>query len=292
MLAVLLVGHGSLRAGAGAAMIRLAGRVREAGVAPIVAAGFLNYSRPTFAEALKRCVARGATAVVVQPYFLVPGKFVREDVPGALRVARSAYPRIRFALAQPFGDHPALARLVLKRAAEAALLAEHPQLLLSHVHGEQGTGQWPALRLGTPVVAHAGGVPWDLDGGTAQTGLLIMGHGSPDPAANQPIQAVAERIRHDGRYAAVAVSFLDLNQPSIPAAIGGLVAQGIRRIIAVPFFLQLGGHVAKDLPAIIDAARLRHPAATILLAQHLAYDRLLISVITDRVRDIEERSSS
>lgn len=285
MLAVLLVGHGSLRAGAGAAMIRLAARAREAGVAPVVAAGFLNYSRPTFAEALKRCVARGASAVVVQPYFLVPGKFAREDVPGALRVARSAYPRIRFALAQPFGDHPALARLVVKRAAEAALLAQRPQLLLSRAGGER----WPPPRLDAPVAAHAGGEePWDLDGGTAQTALLIMAHGSPDPAANQPIQAIAERIRHDGRYGAVAVSFLDLNQPSIPAAIGGLVAQGIRRIVAVPFFLQLGGHVARDLPAIVDAARLRHGAASILLAEHLAYDRLLLSVIADRVQGIAE----
>ncbi len=282
MLAVLLVGHGSLRAGAGAAMIRLAARVREAGVAPIVAAGFLNYSRPTFAEALKRCIARGARAVVVQPYFLVPGKFVREDVPGALRIAQAAYPRIHFALAQPFGDHPALARLVLKRAAEAALLAEHPQLLLSQACG--GAGRWPVPRLDALVAAHPSDEGWD----PAQTGLLIMAHGSPDPGANQPIQAIAERIRHDRRYAAVAVSFLDLNQPSIPAVIGSLVGQGIRRIIAVPFFLQLGGHVAKDLPAIIDAAQLRHPAATIRLAEHLAYDRLLISVIADRAQGIIE----
>src|SRR5438067_13214310 len=50
--AVMLVGHGSLRLGAGAAMIRLAERAQAARVAPIVGAGFLNYSRPTFGETL------------------------------------------------------------------------------------------------------------------------------------------------------------------------------------------------------------------------------------------------
>src|SRR5690349_18477647 len=78
--AVILIGHGSLRAGAGAAMIRLAERAHAAGVAPIVSAGFLNYSQPTFGEALAGCVENGATEVIIQPYFLIPGKYVRSDL--------------------------------------------------------------------------------------------------------------------------------------------------------------------------------------------------------------------
>jgi sirohydrochlorin cobaltochelatase len=287
MLAVLLVGHGSLRAGAGAAMIRLATRVREAGVAPIAAAGFLNYSRPTFNEALERCVASGADTIVIQPYFLVPGKFVREDVPRLLRAGQSAYPHLRFRLAEPFGDHPALARLVIRRAAEAALLAEQPQLLLDYALRERSADRWTAPHPAPRATTITDDEPWSPASMPSQTGLLLMAHGSPNPASNQPIDEIAERIRQARRYAAVTVSFLDLNQPSIPAAIGSLIAQGVKRIIAVPFFLQLGGHVAKDLPAIIDAAQLRHPTATILLAEHLAYDRLLVSVIADRVHTAE-----
>jgi len=43
--------------------------------------------------------------------------------------------------------------------------------------------------------------------------------------------------------------------------------------------------VADDLPALIGAARLRHPDAMILLTEHLAYDRLLVAVIADRVAE-------
>jgi sirohydrochlorin cobaltochelatase len=264
-----LVGHGSLRAGAGAAMIRLAERAQAAGVAPIVAAGFLNYSRPTFAEALARCIAGGASEVIIQPYFLVPGKFVRDDLARLAEMGRLAHPRLSIQVAQPFGDHPALARLLLKRALEADYLAAHPQIIHQRLPRplEEGAGWRPLHRL-------------------HRAGLLIMAHGSPHPQSNASIYGIAKRIRAKGQYAAVAVCFMDLNKPSIADVIDSMVARGISHMIATPYFLQLGNHVQDDLPAIIVAARARHPAATILLAEHLAYDRLLVSVIADRVAEV------
>lgn len=241
MRTVILVGHGSLRATSGASMIRLAARAREAGVAPIVAAGFLNYSRPPFAETLARVVARGATEVTVQPYFLVPGKFVAEDVPKLIEHGRTAHPAVRFTLAEPLGDHPALAELIMKRAT------------LTEADGAE-----PAA-------------------------LLLVAHGSPDPAANRVVDALADRIRDSGRYAAVVVCYLGLNRPLLGAAIDDLARQGISRMVVAPYFLQLGGHVAEDLPQIIAAGRTRHPALPITLAEHLGYDPLLVNVIRDRV---------
>jgi sirohydrochlorin cobaltochelatase len=236
-------------------MIRLAARAREAGVAPIVEAGFLNYSRPRFAQALERCIAQGATEVVVQPYFLIPGKFVQVDLPRALKTSQAAQPMARLSLAAPFGDHPAMAELVLKRAAAGDC---SPSAALAPPHQRSGPGA------------------------DSQTALLLMAHGSPDPAANQPIEQVATRIRAGGRYHQVVVCYMDLNQPSISEAIDGLVAGGARRLVAVPYFLQLGGHVAEDLPATIEAARRRHGGAEIILAEHLGYDVLLVQVIAER----------
>ena len=235
MRAVILVGHGSVRAGSGAAMFRLAERARAEGMAPVVAAGFLNYRRPTFAEALASCVAEGATDVIVQPYFLVSGKYVREDVARLVETGRQAHPEVLLRVAAPFGDHPALARLVLQRALEAACLVANPHIakLGAPRQLEDGAGRRPL---------HA----------RERTGLLIMAHGSPDPRANAPIYQVARRVRNAGRYAATAVCFLDLNEPSIPEAIDAMAARGIAHILAVPYFLHHGSHVAHDLPALIE----------------------------------------
>jgi sirohydrochlorin cobaltochelatase len=265
--AVMLVGHGSLRSGAGAAMIRLAERAQAARVAPIVSAGFLNYSRPTFGETLARCVERGASEVIIQPYFLVPGKFVREDLARLAEAGRLAHPKLSIQVAQPFGDHPALARLLLKRALEADYLAANPHIIQRLPQPREDRASWrPLHRL-------------------QRTGLLIMAHGSPHPESNAPIYGIAKRVRACGRYADVTVCFMELNQPSIPDAIDDIIGRGIDHIIATPYFLQLGNHVKDDLPAIIAAARVRHPASTILLTEHLAYDRLLVSVIADRVAE-------
>jgi sirohydrochlorin cobaltochelatase len=267
MRAIVLVGHGSVRPSAGAAMIRLAERARGAGLAPIVAASFLNYRQPTFAEALARCVAAGATEVVVQPYFLVAGKYVLEDLARLLEAARRTRPTLPLRLAGVLGDHPALARLLIKRALQADELAAQAEIATPGLPRRlENRAGWRPLHALHP------------------TGLLIMAHGSPDPRSNAPIYHVAERVRAAGRYTAT-VCFLDLNQPSIPDAIDEMAARGVAHIIAVPYFLHRGAHVAADLPALIEAARQRHPAHTILLAEHLAYDQLLLAAIADRVAE-------
>jgi sirohydrochlorin cobaltochelatase len=239
--AVILIGHGSLRADSGAAMIRLAARVREAEVAPIAAAAFLNYSRPALGEALERVAAGGATEVIVQPYFLVPGHYVRNDLARLVAAAQAANSTLPLQVAEPLGDHPALAELVIKRAQQA----------------------------------------------TAETGnLLLVAHGSPDPTANRPIEAVLGRVRERSAYAGAELCYLGLNQPLVPAALDRLAEQGAKHVTVVPYFIQLGGHVARDLPQHVERARTRHAAMTITLAAHLGYDPLLVQVIAERVRQL------
>ncbi|XSG76510.1 sirohydrochlorin chelatase [Herpetosiphon llansteffanensis] len=244
MHGLLIIGHGSLLAASGATMLRLAARLRERGVAALAEAGFLNYSQPDLAQATARLVEQGATEISVLPYFLIDGYFVQVTLRQQVEQIAIHYPNVAFNLAPAFGEHPALAQLVQKRADQA----------------------WPALK-------------YD------QAGLLILVHGSPRPASNAPIQAVAERVRQATPWAKVQVCFMDLNEPSIPDALDALMAQGLEQLIAVPYFIQFGSHVREDLPELIQAGRERHAHAQIVLAQHLDYDELLIDVLTDRAAE-------
>ncbi len=240
----LIIGHGSLLAASGATMLRLAARLRERGVAELAGAGFLNYSQPDLAQATARLIEQGATEITVLPYFLIDGYFVQVSLRQQVEQIAASYPTVAFNLAPAFGEHPALAQLVQKRADQA----------------------WPQLNY-------------------AQAGLLVLVHGSPRPASNAPIEAVAEQVRQATPWAAVQVCFMDLNQPSIPDALDALIAQGLEQLVAVPYFIQFGSHVREDLPAIIQASRERHGHATIVLAQHLDYDELLLDVLIDRAAE-------
>jgi sirohydrochlorin cobaltochelatase len=115
MDALLLIGHGSLKQASGASMIRLAALLRQRGVAPIATAAFLNFSKPTFQEGLERCFKKGATNIYVQPYFLIDGYYVHTALRKLVEEAKITYPQVNIKMSEPFGVHPVLAEIVVKR---------------------------------------------------------------------------------------------------------------------------------------------------------------------------------
>ena len=129
-------------------MIRLAARIRERGIAPITTAGFLNYSRPSFADAIARCVAKGATTIIVVPYFLVSGYFVTVTLAQMVEQARQQYSTVTFLQTSAFNDHPAMARVIRKRAAEVSPSLWRESGLLVMLHGSpRPTSNVPIERL-------------------------------------------------------------------------------------------------------------------------------------------------
>ncbi len=119
MDAVILFSHGSLLCGAGEALAAHAARLRAQGLAPVVEIGYLNYSEPPFVEAVAKCVAAGADRILVTPYFLVPGKFVKVDLPRVVEEAQAAYPEIKFEVAEAIGYDVELAEAISASARAA-----------------------------------------------------------------------------------------------------------------------------------------------------------------------------
>src|SRR4051794_20667473 len=109
--AVILIGHGSLRSASGASMIRIAARLREREVAAIVEAAFLNYSRPTLAETVEKVATAGVTRITIQPYFLIAGVYVQNDLRALIGEVSAQFPALTFRLAPVIGNHPALTTL-------------------------------------------------------------------------------------------------------------------------------------------------------------------------------------
>lgn len=114
--------------------------------------------------------------------------------------------------------------------------------------------------------------------------LLVMVHGSPRPESNNDMYAVVEQVRRTGRFAAVEVGFMEVNEPTIPQALDRLVAAGADQIVALPYFLHTGNHVTDDLPGLLEAAQRRHPAVQIVMSDYLGHDPLIADVLHDRVQ--------
>jgi sirohydrochlorin cobaltochelatase len=117
--ALVLFSHGSTLCGAAQALRAHAQRLQATAEWSRVEVAFLNYSEPRFAEVITRLAKEGVRQIVIVPYFLVAGKFVREDLHRELDAVRAAYPELAFSLAEPVGYHPALADALLALAADA-----------------------------------------------------------------------------------------------------------------------------------------------------------------------------
>ncbi len=114
------------------------------------------------------------------------------------------------------------------------------------------------------------------------TALLVMVHGSPRPASNGDMFKVVERIRSRAIYPIVEVGFMELNEPDIPTAIATCVEKGASRVIAVPYFLHSGTHVADDLPGLLEDAAQRYENVEFLMGDYLGHDEKITDVVRER----------
>ncbi len=114
--------------------------------------------------------------------------------------------------------------------------------------------------------------------------LLVMVHGSPRPVANEEMFRVVEVVRQRGAFPIVAVGFMECNAPSIPESIDACVEQGATRVLAVPYFLHTGTHVADDLPTLLEAGQTRHPSVAFRMGAYLGQSELLTDILAERAQ--------
>jgi sirohydrochlorin ferrochelatase len=118
--AVLLIAHGSRHAPANDDLHQLAARFAARAEYPIVEACFLELAEPDIAGGGARCVARGASRVLMVPYFLSAGVHLIRDLTAARDRLRQQHPRVEFRLGPALGPHPLLDDLVAERIGQTA----------------------------------------------------------------------------------------------------------------------------------------------------------------------------
>jgi sirohydrochlorin ferrochelatase len=111
--------------------------------------------------------------------------------------------------------------------------------------------------------------------------LLIIAHGSRRAASNDEVRLLVEQVRAQAApcHEHVEVAFLELASPSITDALAALAARGVTRVVAFPYFLAAGTHVAADIPAAIARFRQTHPQIEVGLTPHLGASRSLPAAI-------------
>ena len=100
---------------------------------------------------------------------------------------------------------------------------------------------------------------------------MLIAHGSRKQAANDEVNRLAEQISklEDSEYDAVVSAFLEFAEPNIHQGVERCVGLGADTIVAMPYFLAAGRHVAEDIPKEIECARAGNPQVNIEISQYL-----------------------
>ncbi|MEQ8848500.1 CbiX/SirB N-terminal domain-containing protein [Botrimarina sp.] len=112
---VIVVDHGSRRAESNALLHDAADLFQRVSGMGIVEPAHMELAEPSIAQAFDRCVQRGASTVVVFPYFLSPGRHWSQDIPRLAAEAAAEHTGVRYQVTSPLGLHELLAEVMCER---------------------------------------------------------------------------------------------------------------------------------------------------------------------------------
>jgi sirohydrochlorin cobaltochelatase len=305
---IILFSHGSVLCGAGESLRAMAQELEDLAGCK-VGVGYLNYSEPSFADAVDSAVANGANEIIVVPYFLVAGYFVQQKLPPLIEVAKERHPQIIFHVADAICANPLMSDIVLACAARTQTIDEWrkwwrvaPEFCRNDAACPLYDTAFCAVKENPPDPLYKGElrsgeivprekVPTELSflrthawgtresSKSTKSALLILVHGSPREESNVDMYEVVEQVRAVQKYFYVQVGFLECNDPPIPQAIEKCIEAGAERIIAVPYFLHAGRHVADDLPGFLEEASDKYPQLEFLMGDYLGRELSLTKVL-------------
>lgn len=112
--------------------------------------------------------------------------------------------------------------------------------------------------------------------------ILLVGHGSREPAGNREIEEFMRlwRARQPGWR--IEVCFIEFADVLLDEGLD-IAAANAGRVVVLPLILNAAGHVKMEIPGHIGAARVRHPDTEFVYAPHLGACDPILGILRRRL---------
>ena len=113
--------------------------------------------------------------------------------------------------------------------------------------------------------------------------LLLVGHGTREPAGVEQFHAFVQRVRQLAPHIDVAGGFIELADPPITEAVAQLSALGHSEVVAVPLVLVAASHSKGDVPAALLREQVRLPGLSFRYGRPLGVHPIVVSLLDQRL---------
>jgi sirohydrochlorin cobaltochelatase len=243
---ILLVGHGS-REDAGNQEIRdFVAQWRARQPAWRIDVCFIEFAAPSLHDGLL-AAAQGARRVLVLPLILNAAGHVKMEIPEAIEHAREHAPGVEYL----YGPHlsacdPILA--ILKRRLRRAM---------------------NALDMPDP----------------STTGVVLLGRGSSDRAANGDMAKMARWLQEEGDHELVELAFTGITWPRLERVVQRQVLIGMRQLIVLPYYLYTGT-LMQRIHRQVEHLRGQYPQIRFNCGEHFGFEKEIFELLEQRVADL------
>ena len=122
----------------------------------------------------------------------------------------------------------------------------------------------------------------------SQPALIILDHGSREPAANALVMQIVSRVKIRRPDSIVEPAHMELASPSLDEAVSACQNQGAQSIAVLPYFLAPGRHTQETIPQQVAEIAKRYPDLEIRIAEPLGCHDSLVDLLLDRAEALGE----
>jgi len=125
-----------------------------------------------------------------------------------------------------------------------------------------------------------------------RTAIVLIAHGSRRDEANAELRQLADFVGSRRPDCLVMPAFLELAEPTIPAAVQSCIAQGAQRVQLFPYFLSAGVHVTRDLQGFCRQFAEQHPEVEFQLTRPLGAHPDIARIVLDLLAESSKPAQS
>lgn len=244
---ILLVGHGSREESGNVEIREFVAQWRARQPSWRIEVCFIEFAPPSLHDGLI-AAAQGARRVLVLPLILNAAGHVKMEIPEAIEHARAHCPGTEFL----YGPHltacdPILA--ILKRRLRKAM---------------------NALDMPDPTT----------------TGVILLGRGSSDRAANGDMARMARWLQETGDHELVDLAFTGITFPRLERVVQRQALIGMTQIVVLPYYLYTGT-LMQRIHRQVEHLRAQYPQIRFVASTHFGFEDEIFALLEQRVADLQ-----